>query len=531
MTVAPAAARGYRDFVRPGHPLLARLFPGSAPQRTNGGERALAATLDLARRRFRYRAVVGRRSFDELQARLDGGGGPLELNCLNSACILVARLRELGFSADEVFVVPAGRRSNIGAGTGADFHAWVLVRLAGGMRWIDTADLSVSSPRGQEILAAHHVYAMFNDQHVYGLESQKRRLLLDEPPTGRNRLYLFGHPEAALSAAVADPAFQQLVGRLAAGEPLPAGDAAEGWLEAGLLATRDRRLVAGPKLVLVPERPERELFALTAADIDRYLGVVAATVPRLRAAFERTTAAHRWSWSEVCHAVVAGMLLDLSVGRGFDIQRRVRRERGASVVWAFERVSARHAVGVYWAETASGDWAAGQLWHLAVRQPRVRLGRTMVETLGAAVTGGSVAASAPETLYLRFNGVLQGHDGGWQVTWPAFPAADAELLSAPLREGGDRLLAEAIQPAMARLADHPWWRRAVEDDAYRHAVLRLTLDYGTDRVFDAGLLPEPPLDGEVPVSWGRWLWLGRRGDALPRRRDALAGERPARRAR
>jgi hypothetical protein len=29
----------------------------------------------------------------------------------------------------------------------------------------------------------------------------------------------------------------------------------------------------------------------------------------------------------------------------------------------------------------------------------------------------------------------------------------------------------------------------------------------------------------MPESWGRWLWLGSAGDALPRRRDAAADGR------
>jgi hypothetical protein len=83
-----------------------------------------------------------------------------------------------------------------------------------------------------------------------------------------------------------------------------------------------------------------------------------------------------------------------------------------------------------------------------------------------------------------------------------------------LARGGRRLLREAVEVAIEGLAGHPWWQRMRCDDSYRHALLRLMLEYGADRVFDAGLLA--PAGPGLPASWGRWIWLGRRGDALPR---------------
>ena len=167
----------------------------------------------------------------------------------------------------------------------------------------------------------------------------------------------------------------------------------------------------------------------------------------------------------------------------------------------------------------AGDWGVCQLWHVDVTRRPVALSAAMVEAVGRAALGESPALTPPDLLYLRFQRALRGAGGALAAGWPTLLPADVELLSPPLAAGGRRLLREVVLPVMERLAGHPWWRRIGEDDAYRHAALRLLLDYGTDRVFAAGLMPAVP-DGEAPPAWGRLVWLGHRGDALPRSLDA-----------
>jgi hypothetical protein len=524
-----AAAASYRDFVSPGHPLLDDLFPGPPVPRSAGAGEALAAALGRARGRLRYDPTPGRHDFADLRRQAAAAGGaPVVLNCIDCACALASYLRKAGFGADEVYVALGGRASPILAG-GEQFHAWVALRREAGLVWIDPADLEPATTTGETVLAHHRLFALFNDRHLYFLDAEKRRALTHAVPAGSFRIYLFGRAEPPLAAAIADPGFHRVVRRMAGAGRCAAGEvegvaetALAGWTAAGLLAREGEFLAPGRKLVLVSAAAERELFALAGESIDRYLGIAGATVPRLRAAYRGCAAARRWGWPEVEHAVVAGMLLDLSVGREFEILGRVQRERGANVVWAFERVSAVEGIGVVWAEEAAAHWGIGQIWHVAVQREPVRLGAAMVELVGRAALGQPLAEAAADLLYLRYHRLLQRAADRWEVAWPTFVPADVERLSPPLVAGGRRLLAAAILPVMARLDDHPWWRRARQDEAYRHAVLRLMLDYGTDRVFDAGLVAPAPR-GEAPPAWGRFVWLGRRGDALPRSVDAEAG--------
>jgi hypothetical protein len=521
------ATRGFRDFVRPGHRVLGELFGGPPPPRSAGAEPAMRAVLAAARQRLRYDPAPGRRDFDDLEREVaDAAGGPVTLNCINGACVLVSYLRAGGFGADEVWVALGGETSPIAASTGPEFHAWVVLLLDDGLLWIDPGKLEPVRSTGERVLERYRLYALFNDCYVHFLECEKRRLLCAARCGARPRAYLFGLAAPVLVEALADPAFRallQAMGSAAGADPTDLDDAARArlaaWIDAGLVASVDGRLTPGRTVLLVPWEAEREVFSLTGCEIDRYLGIVTATLPALRRAFESSTTARRWSWEEVAHAVVAGMLMDLSVGREFRILNRVHAARGESVVWAFGNVSATHGVGVAWAESSSGDWGAGQLWHLAARRPAIRLSPTMVEVLGRLALGEPVARPSAELLYLRHRRLIGQQERGCEVRWPTFLPGDTRLLSAVLWAAGRRLLREAILPAIDRLADHPWWCRQKSDDSYRHALLRLALDYGTDRVFDAGLLSPPPV-GEPPPAWGRWLWLGVRGDALPRRRDA-----------
>jgi hypothetical protein len=535
MTVAtvPAgldAAASYRDFVAPGHPLLDDLFPGPPTCRAAGAEEALAAALRRARSRLRYDPTPGRHDFADLRREVVAAGdAPVELNCIDCACALTSYLRRAGFGPDEIFVALGGRSSPIFAGGGEQFHAWVALLRDGGLVWIDPADLEPVTTSGEAVLAHHRLYALFNDRYLYFLDAEKRRVLTASAPAGSMRIYLFGRAEPALAAAIDDPGFHRVVRRMAGAGRCTAdeleevsADALAGWTAAGLLARDGDLLAPGRKMVLVPATAERELLALAGESVDRYLGIVGAAVPRLRAAYQATEAARRWEWPQVAHAVVGGMLLDLSVGREFKILGRVKRERGDNVVWAFERVSATQGIGVVWAEETAGHWGIGQLWHVGVRREPVRLGADLVELVGRAALGEPLAGATAELLYLRYHRLLRRSDDRYEVIWPTFVPTDVERLSPPLTAGGHRLLAEAILPVMKRLDDHPWWCRARQDESYRHAVLRLMLDYGTDRVFDAGLVDPAPA-GEAPPTWGRFVWLGRRGDALPRFVEAGLG--------
>ena len=521
-----AATPSYRDFVVPGHPVIGALL-GAPPRRdagTAGTAAAVEAALATARRRLRYEPTPGRNDLAEIGRRAAAAGGePVVLNCIDGVCAVAAHLRAGGFGADEVWVAVGGLASPIGADLGAEFHAWLAVLLEPGrLLWIDPVHWTSRRAEGAEILAEHRLYALFNDRHVHFLEDEKRRLLTGGP-AGRPRLYLFGTPRPDLAAAIRDSAFADLVvalarhGRVAAEAVEP--PSREAWLAAGLLAAEDEWLRPGPTLLVVPRRAEAEAVAATAPHLDRYLALVAEAVLSLRGAYEETAAARRWSWAEVADAVVAGMLLDLAVGREFGILGAVRRHSGDSVVWAFEHLSADQGVGVAWVESGAGDWAAAQLWHPAVRRRPVRLTPAMVDLLGRTALGTAPPAGA-DVLYLRHARVLVGKQGGGagvELGWPVFVPADAARLSVPLAHAADRIFRQAVVPALDALAQRPWWRRRGGDPSYRHAGLRLLLSYACQRVYGE-LLAEPP--AEVAESWGRWLWLGRRGDALPRSGEA-----------
>lgn len=533
---AAAVAPSYRDFVVPTHPLVSELL-GPPADREAGGAAALESTLVAARRRLLYDPTPGRHDFDALRRRLARAADrPLRINCIDGACALASHLRAGGFGEDEVWVCLGGRVSPIGADAGAEYHAWLAI-LAGGGRvlWIDPAILVAREVDGERILADHHFYVVFNDRRIH-LRQAEMRHLLTAGARPSPRLYLFGRADAETSRALGEAAFGEAVVRLARSQVVEPDAVAtadrERWVGAGLLAHDGDRLVAGRRLLVVPRPAEADAFAALGESVGRYLEVAADAVPRLERSYAATATARRWSWDEVAHAVVAGMLLDLSVGREFGILPRVGRRQGDSVVWAFEGVSTDNGLGVVWCEAPGGDWGAGQLWHRAVRRSAVRLSPAMVALAGRVAIGQPEPAAPREMLYLRHQRLVRRAGDGFEVTWPTFRPRDAARLSRPLRHGGRRLLSAAITPALATLAEHPWWGRCRDDDSYRHLVLRLMLEYGADRAFSSGLLADPPR-GEAPETWGRWLWLGRQGDALPRCRDAgleQGVEQPAARA-
>jgi hypothetical protein len=609
--------------------------------------RPVEQVLAALRRRFTYRAERGRRSLDELLAALRRSAGqPVPVNCLTLCCVLASALRSggaggaegsgngggpggaeasahgggsgaaEGSSPEEVFVAVGGRRGLL------EFHAWVLVRRAGGLLWIAPETLRLAPADGAELWRGLALHLLFNDVHLYLGEEEKRRLLAPARTAGGWRLVLYGPAgpapdELALvgllrsgelareldaldglgaggSAQDVDDQYKKdKKGRIAAQEgDDPAGpdgddrgaakdgeDPAAGpdataaagasggavgvsgaraaALACGLLAREGGRVVAGRRLVIVPAAEEERFRSLVLPALGRYLEVIGDAVPRLRRAFADCAAAGWCSWTEVCHAVVAGMLMDLEVGR--HLPAGVCEEGPGPrvpVVWAFERPLAENAFGVQSVRDPESGWSIAQLWHAGGARRELRIDPPLLRAVGriagsappgggapsagSAPAGGSAppAGSAPSRDSAPSGGSAGGAlpvDAGRGLLWlrhhrlvagrrlrlPAFAAADWRRLQDALQPAAAALVAEAVGPALAALGGEPFWtppRRL-------HAAVRLLLEAAADHVVAAGLLPSFPPAGVEAPGWGRWLWeqdpaADSGSDSAPRSADA-----------
>jgi Transglutaminase-like superfamily len=517
-------AEGYRRFVDPSHRLLDALFPGSPPAGDGETAERLEAVLASAREQIDYDPAPGRREFDHLLAEASGGGR-VRLNCIDAACVLVSHLRRLGFSERNVYVAIGGRSNRLQVSLGVDFHAWVLVLLADGPRWVEPATLRAKSLSAEEIFAEHRIYALFNDRDARFLEAHKRRLFEAAAADPDPRLYAFGRADSVTRAALEDAEFRSLVAELLRSPTVPAAevrashpDRLRAWESRQLLVERDGRLQAGPRLVLVPRAPAEELAAALGGLMDRYLGLIAASLSGLRAAVEAAEVGRLWGWDRVSHVVVLGLLADLAVGRAVDVEGMAGG--GGATVWGFAGALTRHAVGVVWAESPDRRWALGQLWHRQLARRPVRVSGEMVEQLGRVVLGRSIEGSA-ESLLLRHAGLLRRRGAEWEPRLPVFRPGEATILSERLAAAAGRAVREVIEPALACAGGLLWWRSSAARGALSAPVVRLVLDQITERVFDAGLVA--PLEAIAEDrAWGRWLWLGEVGDALPRSQGAGA---------
>ena len=165
---ASSVARRYCDFVQPGHALVQDLFasvPGSR-------ETALIHGIECLRRYCAYEPAPGRLGFEEIQAlRRTAGGRKVEVNCINSACLLTSHLRASGFTAEEAFVaLGSSRRFSF-------HHAWTLLRSRDGLLWIDPVDLEPRTMTGSALWQQYVLFVIFNDEQICFLEEEKRRLL------------------------------------------------------------------------------------------------------------------------------------------------------------------------------------------------------------------------------------------------------------------------------------------------------------------------------------------------------------------
>lgn len=336
-------------------------------------------------------------------------------------------------------------------------------------------------------------------------------------------LYLFGERNPEIAALLRERSFQRLVGELfRSDEPALPREPSPFWEEAvrlGLLAAGEERGAyrAGRRLVLIPAGAERGAAGLLRPALERYVEIAGATGAELCAVYGRTAAAERFSWPQVSHAVLAGLLLDLAVGREvLRSGRIVRRPAGDPVIWAFQGVSAQNAYGVSAAPAGPPCPAFfAELWHRGVRRSEPRLSPSLVEILVRIARGEEAGGTPRDLLVLKHLKLVRTAGRALRLQVPAFPQADTARLRVPLEEGARKLVAEAVLPALDLLEHHPWWREGLRSAAYRHAAVRLILEHGIDRVIAAGVCDPFPASREVPVEWGRWLWEDPAGDLVP----------------
>lgn len=328
----------------------------------------------------------------------------------------------------------------------------------------------------------------------------------------RTTFCLFGESKPEIVSLMRDFGFQELVRRLFLCEmPSIPADNADLFTRAvrlRLLTTHGgREYQAGPHLVPIPASAEQDLPDLIRPILAHYVGIASHFAAKLRAAYEGTRASERFAWSEVSHSLVAGMFLDLAMGREVLLRGQIaQRAAGDPIVWAFENVSAENAYGVQRIFADGNGSCLAQLWHREILRDVVQLKGPQVSTLLRIAGGEQPERASAEVLYLRYLKLLRTTGPSLQVQVPFFGLSDAEKLQAALTPGAEQLVNEAVVPALESIASHPWWREKIHLEGYRHAAIRLILEYGVDRVIASKVLEPFPKNGELSFSWGRWLW-------------------------
>ncbi|HEU0077128.1 MAG TPA: hypothetical protein VFQ76_05720 [Longimicrobiaceae bacterium] len=496
----PEAVEGFRGFVDPDHPLVANFFPPSAGM----SRRTLEIGLSAARQRLRYRPRRGRRSLTTIHQDLVKGDAAAEANCLSVCCVLVSYLRRAGFGPDEALVAVGGMRGH------AHFHAWVLVPNGAGFWWIDPARLELETAPGADIWRLHTLHALFNDRRLRVRGDEMRDFLLAGGGQEAQRSVVFGPGDATLDRLLSDPGLRRVFARFLAAEPCPAGEASEPTLRAaserGLVRLGADRIEPGSHLVVIPARAIAGLAERIAPSLAHYRRIVEDALPRVREAFSRTAAARRFAWSDVVHALAAGALMDLQMGRRLaQAGEGLEQQSGESHIWVFAGQGAENAYGVQCFHDPDSGYTLGQVWHRRVKR-ELRVPSAMIGRLARLATEGAGALDPRTDLYLRHLRLVEGHGGGRQAAIPVFSREDWSILSTPVAEAAERLVTTAVVPAVRSLEPSSWWGPRLGQIDVRHAAVRLILEHAADEVVQYGILPRFPDAAAVPSSWGRWLW-------------------------
>lgn len=274
---------------------------------------------------------------------------------------------------------------------------------------------------------------------------------------------------------------------------------------AGLLDGAGPAFVAGSRLVAIPRAAGREAAARMAPAIGRYGAFAAAAAADLRQAYQATASARRFSWAEVEHVLVAGMLLDLSVGSRLFLGGQVERGYDETLVWAFEETPGANPFGVQWVAAEGEAAGLAQLWHSAVERPELKVSVSAVRTLVRLGEAGP-SPEPKDLLLLRYLGFATVCEAGDRPAVAGFSDQEmGELLLPKLWSAARQLVGEAVLPALEAGGAGGWWRDQPAASATGHALVRAALELGTDAALAAGAMAAFPR-GRPSASWGRWFW-------------------------
>ena len=495
-----------RDHIQPEHPLVERVF-GRPPQEPA----ELSTALEAIDRNFVYRPIRGRAGFDRLVEALDETQDHRPpINCFDYSCLLVSHLRAAGWNDERVFVAPCDIKTP--GGTTVDFfHCGVVIRHGWNLLFIDPAHPDTTPVNLPELLLLHRFHLLFNDRFLHVSQDDKTRALRGPAAKSGWRLYLYGQENEAISELLGNKSFRALLKRVSGAEPdtEPQGDddILERATGIGLLEERDGRLQTGAKLTCLTSDQESDFHAEAIPLIDLYEGIAQETVPALRACYETCTASQRFPWTDVEHTVVAGLFLDLAIGRQMQLEEKAHQEVGETMVWAFESITASNSFGVQWAATDQ-RCGLGQLWHSRVKRARLQIAPALVEPLARFALGDIEAIDKPRWQFLRYLKMVSGPRDQGELRLPHFLPAEVTALRNVLDPAAREVAHKIAEPACDLLDTHLTRRRGSQDAGSfnRFAALRLLLDYATDRLIQTGLLHPFPV-GEPTAAWGRWLWI------------------------
>jgi hypothetical protein len=496
---APAVQADYRGLLRPEHPLVREIgiAGGSLAER-------VADVLSRIGERFTYRPLPGLRSLDELHDELRScPAAPPEVGCF-TLCLLASCLRAAGVPSSYLLVALGGSRDF------PHFHAWVLLQRSGGGWWsIAPESLTLAGTTGGRLLERYRFHVLFNDQVLLLLEAEKREALLGGSAR-RPHLVLYGPARPELVEAIGDRHFRALVAELVGGGAVApevwSSEAFDRWVRCGLLRIAGGVCAPGERLLPVPADAVEDFRGLASPYLATYLQVLEDAVGELRRRLAETEAGRRHGWVELAHPLVAGLLMDLAVGRRLGERGDGLGHDGRSVVWAFEAAPSDNAFGVQWSVERATRTCFAQLWHARIpRQPPPLTPQT-VAALGRAARPEGLPPGAAEGLYLRYLGLLRRREPGLEPTFPVLGSASFSALSGPLDAAAAALVDRAVAPALEAAASAPWWRDRLHDRGYRHALIRLFLELAADAAVARSVLPCFPASGTASPSWGRWLW-------------------------
>ncbi|MBT9167866.1 MAG: hypothetical protein DDT19_01209 [Syntrophomonadaceae bacterium] len=219
--------------------------------------------------------------------------------------------------------------------------------------------------------------------------------------------------------------------------------------------------IPGDKLVIVRDGVLQKLALCAEESAESYAAVLAGEIPKLRRLYESMYAAtvQGYTWTRVCHVIVAGLLMDVVVGQQIYHSVADSNRYPKAWIWVFCEPASRTSMrfGVHILYRGDRRIGLGYLWYDLASSSGLIVNEEDIEFISILLQGSQRCidreAFARAILKLAYHRIVKRAPRGYSITVPVFYEGEITKLLKTAVRIANQVIPNIVVPSLMRLQD------------------------------------------------------------------------------